>query len=307
MKTSHQEKTIKDLVDLFKNDVMKANPEYQRGIVWSEAQQKRLIDSLMRGYMLPLFYLHERKKETAGYVNQGLEIIDGQQRLTAINRYVEGAFRLFDPSTENDKARFPRYLTKKNCPWAGKSFDELSPDKQEEFKSLKLSIAMIECDDTNEVRDLFIRLQAGSALNPQERRDAMPGGMNDFILKLGGKPQIDRYPGHDFFKVVMRANPGSDRGRTRQLAAQITSLLLAQRKGAGVAPPDIRAAEIDQLYYGNLDFNPLGDNARRIRETFDILLRLLGDGKRPKLRAHDAICVFHSKLPTVPPVSYRSF
>ena len=234
MKTSQDQKPIKDLVALSKSGMMIANPEYQRGVVWNEAQQKRLIDSLFRGFTLPLIYLHERKEKIVGFTREGLEIIDGQQRLTAIHRYVEGAFRLFDPSTENDKAKFPRFLIKKPCPWAGMYFRELPPQLQDSLLETTLLLAMIQSDDTNEIRDLFVRLQAGSALNAQERRDAMPGGMNDFVLRLGGKPDMLKYPGHDFFKEVVGARPGSDRGKTRQLAAQITSLLLAQRDEVGV-------------------------------------------------------------------------
>ena len=213
MKTDQDEKTIRDLFDLFKSGMMIANPEYQRGVVWNEAQQKRLIDSLFRGFKLPLIYLHQKKEEIAGLKREGFEIIDGQQRLTAIHRYVEGSFRLFDPLTENDKAKFPRFLLTKPCPWAGKFFRELPSELQDGLLKNKLLIALIQSDDTNEIRDLFVRLQAGSALNAQERRDAMPGGMNDFILRLAGKPEMPRYPGHDFFKATMGARPRSDRGQ----------------------------------------------------------------------------------------------
>ncbi|MDE0678807.1 MAG: DUF262 domain-containing protein [Gammaproteobacteria bacterium] len=289
MKTSQDKKTIKDLVDLFKARMMIANPEYQRGVVWTEVQQKKLIDSLMRGYTLPLIYLHETKEIIAGHTREGFEIIDGQQRLNAICKYVDGAFRLFDPGTENDKAKFPRYLLEQPCPWAGKFFHELPPKQQDEFLKKTLSLAMIQSSDTNEVRDLFVRLQEGSVLNAQERRDAWPGGMNNFVLRLGGKPSITRYPGHEFFKEIMRAKPGSDRGKTRQLAAQITSLLLAQRNAFGETFPDINLAAIDQLYYDNLNFDPNGEEGRRIWNIFDLLYRLLRDGTRPKLRGHEAI------------------
>ena len=289
MNTSQTEKPIEDLVNLFKSRMLIANPEYQRGVVWTEAQQKRLIDSLFRGYKLPLIYLNEKKEEIAGFKNEGLEIIDGQQRLTAICRYVEGAFRLFDPVTDNDKAKFPRFLLEKPCPWAGKYFHELSPSLQNSLRETTLSLAMIKSDDSNEIRDLFVRLQSGSALNAQERRDAMPGGMNDFVLRLGGKPDILKYPGHDFFKAAMGAKPGGDRGKTRQLAAQVTSLLLAQSSAVGATLPDINAAAIDELYHDNLDFDPNGAEARRISKVFDLLHRLLRDGMRPRLKGHDVI------------------
>ena len=79
MNTSQTEKPIEDLVNLFKSRMLIANPEYQRGVVWTEAQQKRLIDSLFRGYKLPLIYLNEKKEEIAGFKNEGL----GNHRRTA--------------------------------------------------------------------------------------------------------------------------------------------------------------------------------------------------------------------------------
>ena len=115
----------------------------------------------------------------------------------------------------------------------------------------------------------------------------MPGGMNDFVLRLGGKPDLLEYPGHDFFREAMGARPGSDRGKTRQLAAQITSLLLAQRNATGLNLPDINAAAIDQLYYENLDFDADGMEAKQIWEIFDLLHKLLRDGKRPRMGGHE--------------------
>ncbi len=289
METSIKEKSIKDLVALFKKRMMIVNPEYQRGVVWTEAQQKRLIDSLFRGFTLPLIYLHQKKEEIAGLTREGLEIIDGQQRLTAIHLYVEGEFRPFDPYTENDKAKFPRFLLKQECPWGGQLFRDLPSELKERLLNTKLLLAMIQSNDTNEIRDLFVRLQAGSALNAQERRDAMPGGMNEFVMRLGGKPELPGYPGHEFFKDAMAAKPKSDRGKTRQLAAQITSLLLWQQTTVGESLPDINAAAIDHLYYENLDFDPDGQEGRRILDVFDTLHKLLRDGNRPRLKGHDAI------------------
>ena len=35
------------------------NPGYQRGEVCTPRQQKKLIDSIFRGYQLPIFYLRD--------------------------------------------------------------------------------------------------------------------------------------------------------------------------------------------------------------------------------------------------------
>jgi uncharacterized protein with ParB-like and HNH nuclease domain len=48
---------ISELLTLKHNHILTVNPEYQRGAVWNEAQQKRLVDSVLRGY--PLLYALE--------------------------------------------------------------------------------------------------------------------------------------------------------------------------------------------------------------------------------------------------------
>ncbi len=71
---------IKDLLELKRNNMITVNLEYQRGAVWKDPQQKGQIDSVLRGYPLPLIYLHHKKKMVAGMYREDLEIIDGQQR-----------------------------------------------------------------------------------------------------------------------------------------------------------------------------------------------------------------------------------
>ena len=228
MQTKQTFLTVKDLVELRKNDMAKPNHEYQRGVVWTRDQQMKLIDSVMRGYQLPIIYLHYNKRVKAGLTQESYDIIDGQQRITALHLYAEGAFSLYQP--DDEKARFPRFLQSEPCPWGGKDFRGLSGDLKLRLLQTKLPVAYITTDNTNEVRDLFVRLQSGFPLNAQEKRDSYPGQFTDFILSLGGKPAIPRYPGHDFFQRVLRMKPGQDRGKTRQLAAQIAILFLERRR-----------------------------------------------------------------------------
>jgi tRNA-dihydrouridine synthase B len=208
-------KTVGELIELKKVNMLTANPEYQRGAVWSRTQQRKLIDSVMRGYPLPLIYLHHIKKQVAGMSREDLEIIDGQQRINALYEFSEGAFTLFDPVKDDEVARFPAFIKAQPCAWAGKNSDQLDPELRRRFLETELTVAMIETDQINEVRDLFVRLQSGLPLNAQETRDAWPGQFTEFVLKLGGKPELPRYPGHDFFTRTLGMKPGSDRGKTR--------------------------------------------------------------------------------------------
>jgi hypothetical protein len=136
-----EQKTVHDLVDLHKQGMLKANPEYQRGIVWSETQKKKLIDSVLRGYPIPLIYLHHIKKTVAGMQRDDLEIIDGQQRINALFEFSEGAFKLFDPVVDDRTAKFPKFIKEQPCGWAGKTYETLDEALKERFRSTPLSFA----------------------------------------------------------------------------------------------------------------------------------------------------------------------
>lgn len=121
-------------------------------------------------------------------------------------------------------------------------------------------------------------------LNAQEKRDAWPGSFTEYILKLAGKPQIPKYPGHDFFTAVMKARV-NNRGEYRQQAAQ-AAMLYTSRKETGRLC-DINADAIDAFYHKHLDFDAAAPGAKRIGQILDLLTQLLGDGKRNKVRGHE--------------------
>ncbi len=289
MKAQPKSLTIAEVLTLRKQQMLIVNPEYQRGAIWSESQKRKLLDSVLRGYPIPLIYLHHICHEAAGLRSERFEIIDGQQRLNAIYDFSEGAFSLFDPIKDEAQARFPEFIKNLPCPWSGCTFGELSPELQRHFLEIPLSVVEIETHDPHEARDLFVRLQAGMPLNSQEKRDAWPGDFTDFILRIGGKPDIARYVGHEFFTKLMGAGKSKDRGKFRQVAAQVAMLYLKRRRSNGEVFTDINSRAIDDFYYENLDFDGNSVDAKRLTSILDRLVALLGDGKRKKILAHDAI------------------
>ena len=136
-----------------------------------------------------------------------------------------------DPAKDEADALLPDFITQEPCPWRGRRFPDLSDELKEQFLDMPLRIVKIETHDPDQVRDPFVRLQAGMPLNSQEKRDAWPGQFTEFVLKLGGKPNVTHCPGHDFLNVLMRAHKFKDLGRFRQLAAQIAMLFLTRREG----------------------------------------------------------------------------
>lgn len=277
---------IKDLLELKRNGMLTVNPEYQRGAVWSENQQKKLIDSVLRGYPLPLIYLHHKKKTVAGMQREDLEIIDGQQRINALFKFGEGALKLFDPIKDDKTARFPNFIKLAPCTWSHCDYLSLSDDLKKKFNETKIFVVKITTDNEDEARDLFIRLQAGLPLNAQEKRDAWPGGYTDFVLKFGGKKEITRYPGHDFFQKLIGV-PSSDRGTVRTLCAQIGMLYFEEAHNGNWQ--DIGTQPIDDYYYRNLGFDINSPRVTHFAKLLDLLVELLNGKIGPKLKVHEAI------------------
>lgn len=289
MNTKPDDLTVRDIIALRSQQMLVVNPEYQRGVVWTPSQKKKLVDSVLRGYPIPLIYLHLIKQAAGKLSNQRYEVIDGQQRISALADFADGAFRLFDPVKDEAEARFPDFIKRQPCAWAGKAFADLAPALKDAFLSTQLRIVEIETHDGNEARDLFVRLQAGMPLNSQEKRDAWPGQFTDFILRLGGKAGLARYPGHDFFNVLMRAQKVKDRGKFRQLAAQIAILFMKRQQSGDSMFGDINAEAIDDFYYENLGFDASSKEAVRLGLVLDKLTELLRDQKRSKIIGHEAI------------------
>lgn len=60
-------------------------PDWQREAVWSQDKSALLIDSILRGWKLPKFYLIQTSEKPDLY-----EVVDGQQRLGAIWSFFDG-------------------------------------------------------------------------------------------------------------------------------------------------------------------------------------------------------------------------
>jgi len=69
-------------------------PQYQRSPVWNETKKQLLIDSILRGYDIPKFYL----RATTGKFEH--EVTDGQQRLRAIWSFLNNEFALGEESND---------------------------------------------------------------------------------------------------------------------------------------------------------------------------------------------------------------
>lgn len=127
-------------------------PEYQRNYIYADGKKDvAVIKSLLKKYPIGLLYFV--KVDESKY-----EVLDGQQRITSIGRYVTSRFAVVD---END---IPNY------------FSGLSEDKQKIILNTKLTIYI--CEGTeSEIKEWFKTINiAGVPLNNQELLNAIYSG-----------------------------------------------------------------------------------------------------------------------------------
>lgn len=129
-------------------------PEYQRNYIYSSNGGKKegaVIDSILKGYPIGLLYFNKLDDDK-------FEVLDGQQRITSIGRFITNKFAIKD---ENGMEQY---------------FDGLAEDKRNRI--LQTSLLIYECEGTeSEIKEWFKTINiAGVPLNEQELRNAIYSG-----------------------------------------------------------------------------------------------------------------------------------
>ena len=129
-------------------------PQFQRRYVWSDAQASRLIESLIIQCPIPVIYLNQESNET-------LSVIDGNQRLTTLRKYINNEFPL------KGLTAYPEL--------EGSRFHELDPRFRRHIQNRTLRCIVILKDTHPQVKfDVFERLNSGATkLTPQELRHGL--------------------------------------------------------------------------------------------------------------------------------------
>lgn len=132
-------------------------PEYQRNYLYADGKKDvAVIDSILRKYPLGIIYFNKRR-------DGKYEILDGQQRITSIGRFVTGKFAI------EDKNKMPQY------------FSGLNKEIQKQINDTKLLIYICEGEE-EEIKQWFKTINiAGIPLNEQELLNAIYSG--SFVTK----------------------------------------------------------------------------------------------------------------------------
>jgi hypothetical protein len=133
-------------------------PEYQRNYIYADdggTREQDVIHSLLKGYPLGLIYFNKVGPDN-------LEVLDGQQRITSVGRFVTNKFAIMDGANPQ-------------------TFDSLPADQQDKIR--KSTLLIYECEGTEkEIKEWFETINiVGVKLKKQELLNAIYSG--PFVTK----------------------------------------------------------------------------------------------------------------------------
>ena len=176
-----------EVVNLYQDNDLIINPEFQRLFRWSNAQKSRLIESIFLGIPIPPIFVYELPEGK-------WELVDGLQRISTVLEFI-GVLR----DGESDEVLPPSVLSSthylpslNNVVWErNESIRDCPLDLQSEIgKVLQLAIRRSRIgveilkrpSDAHTKYDLFQRLNSGGSIaNAQELRNCV-AVMTDSIL-----------------------------------------------------------------------------------------------------------------------------
>jgi hypothetical protein len=168
MRFNTSDPDIATIIGRIERKTMDLQPDFQRGEVWGTQKKQRLIDSILRKWHVPPIHL-------VGKGGGRFDVLDGQQRLTAIRDFVRGEFAIDGHIDPVDPAIL--HLN-------GLKYYQLSDEVREEFDTFSIRIFSLTDYSPEEPHELFFRLNQPTSLTEAEKRNAFIGGPRDQVKEL---------------------------------------------------------------------------------------------------------------------------
>ena len=247
--------TVTDFLQWQRAGQLNLRPYFQRGDVWTPKAKSFLIDTLLRGYSVPIIYLQNKPdRETLSNVRL---VVDGQQRLRTIIGFIDpGALRDYG---ERDSFTL---LRAHNPQFARATFEDLPPEAKDRILQTELSVHILPQTLSNaHLLQLFARLNStGERLNDQELRNAEFHGAFKAVAYAQTYKQIERWQDWSIF---------TPRAIAQMRDAELMSeLMIASMRGV----QNKSKKQIDDIYrlYDD-EFEDSSVVAGRVSATFDAL------------------------------------
>ena len=203
MTFSYDSRPIQTIVNQIKNlgkrDGIDLQPPYQRGYIWGTEFKDKLWYSIIKGY--PIGNISLRVRTDKNEKGAMIEVVDGQQRLTSIYKFVIGEHTIQGDIARNIIEYIVDYMAmendikleklKKRLNNRGKitlKFEQLPDVIQENIHSFNISITNITNSSDNEITEYFRYLQNQERLRAGEIINSIPESpLEKYIKKIENK------------------------------------------------------------------------------------------------------------------------
>lgn len=137
------------------NDISYEYVLQRDGGQWTSTQKNNLIDSILRGFIIPNIWALEESQDR-------FIIVDGKQRLSTIFSYLNDEWKLA-------KSFEPIYYKGKFYDVGGKMFSELDPTMQKIIKLYPINYSIMLDFDEDQIEEQFMRLNSGTPFKPTQK------------------------------------------------------------------------------------------------------------------------------------------
>ena len=265
--------SILEIQEMLARKDLVVNRDYQRGArLWPHAPRSYFIDTILSGFPFPKLYFYEFLDRAKRRTKR--EIVDGQQRVSAIMDFLEGKFVLVRVSSELN----------------GKRFSDLDEDTQESFLSHPVPVDVIRNAKKSEILEMFRRMNAYTLpLNDAERRHSIFQGPFKWFIN-----ELATYYADVFAEYGILTNRQVVRMADAELLAE---MVLSLELGVISSSPRV----LEDLYSRYDDeFPEEGNHTALIEEGFDFIVDELGELRRTHLMkpyvVHALFCaLIHNK------------
>ncbi|GEN79493.1 DUF262 domain-containing protein [Actinotalea fermentans] len=179
--------SIQQIYDLYRRDRFSVNRRYQRKLVWSVEEKRRLIDSAMKQLPIPLFLVAEK----TGEVLSEFEVIDGLQRLNAIISFIENEYGI-DGGYFNLEALADTKDLKDRGELAQRE-PVLGRDDSRRFTNYTTALSVFRSDSAEVIDEVFRRINSsGRKLSSQDLRQVgSMSGLASLVRELSAQVRGD--------------------------------------------------------------------------------------------------------------------
>lgn len=150
----------------------------QRGDVWDNARRSLLIQSGLKGDIIPCLYIRRNGENKDKY-----EMRDGRQRCTTIAKFINDGFVTsgIPEYEEGDKLDYRICRNGEMVTANGISFESLSDDEKMDFLTRTITVYYIDGATDAEADMLFLKLNNGKPLSTAERNRAEAKSRNEIV------------------------------------------------------------------------------------------------------------------------------